>query len=114
MHELAVCQALLRQVEAVAAEKQARGVEAVRVRIGPLAGVEVAILEEAYLVPREGTCAAGSRLIVEHAPLEVSCTACGARSAAEPARLRCPRCGSPDARLLRGDELLLVSVNLVF
>ena len=48
MHELAVCQSLLRQVEEIARRDNARRVELIRLRIGPLSGVVGELLEQAF------------------------------------------------------------------
>ena len=46
MHELAICQALIAQIEAVAGKRAAR-VRQVYLGIGPLAGVEPRLLADA-------------------------------------------------------------------
>lgn len=113
MHELSICQALLAQVAAVAAQREARGVKSVRLRVGPLSGVEVSLLAQAYPVASAGTLAASSELLIELAPIRVKCEACGAESEAAPNHLLCARCGDFHTRLLSGDELMLMSVELV-
>ncbi len=113
MHELSLCRALVAQVEAVARGRRARGVRTVRVRLGPLAGVEPSLLETAYPIACAGTAAEGSRLVIESAPVRVRCEACGAVASAAANRLVCGRCGSRHTRLESGDELILVSVELV-
>ncbi|NNF96273.1 MAG: hydrogenase nickel incorporation protein HypA, partial [Halobacteria archaeon] len=40
MHEFAVCQDMLQQIESIAAEQQSAEVDVVTVRIGPLSGIE--------------------------------------------------------------------------
>ena len=113
MHELSVCQALVDQVEAVARERAATGVKSVRVRIGPLSGVEAVLLEQAYPIASAGTVAASSGLVIEAAPVRVRCETCGAETEAEPNRLLCATCGDYHTRLISGDELMLMSVELV-
>ena len=54
MHELAICQALIEQVEAIARERLARRVGTVCVSIGPLSGVEPRLLEQAFPVASAG------------------------------------------------------------
>jgi hydrogenase nickel incorporation protein HypA/HybF len=44
--------------------------------------------------------------------VRVRCEQCGAESEASPNRLLCGACGDYHTRLLSGDELLLVSVEL--
>lgn len=112
MHELSVCHALLDQVVRVACEHQARRIVSVTVRIGPLSGVEPALLESAYLLACAGTAAARAALIIERPAVRVRCLDCGAECEAVISRLACAACGSWHIDILSGDELLLASVEL--
>ena len=112
MHELSICQALMEEVERVAREQRARRIVTVTVRIGPLSGVEPALLESAYPLASAGTMAADSRLIVERSELRVRCLECGAESQAQSGNLVCARCGHWRVRILAGQELLLTRVEL--
>jgi hydrogenase nickel incorporation protein HypA/HybF len=112
MHELSICQALMEQVERVAAEQRARRIVSVTLRIGPLAGVEPALLESAFPLASAGTLAADSRLVVERSAVRVRCRECGAESEAQSTRLLCGGCGQWRVEVLAGEELLLVSVEL--
>ena len=112
MHELSVCQALLEQVEQVAADHGAERVERIRVRIGPLSGVEADLLASAYSIAAAGTIAEGAVLDIEPAPVRVHCMTCGAETDATPNRLLCGACGDWHTRLVSGDELLLASLEL--
>lgn len=111
MHELAICQALLDQVEAIADEHAAR-VSRVRVAIGPLSGVDPQLLEQAYALARTGTSADGSELVIDSMPVRVRCRTCGAESAASANRLLCGQCGDWRTDLTSGGELLLMKVEL--
>ncbi len=111
MHELSVCQALLDQVVAIAAQHAAL-VSEVTVRIGPLSGVEPRLLAEAYPLATAGSVAAGSRLAIEVPQVRVRCRQCGAESPAQPNRLVCGACGAWQTDLVCGDELLLLRVTL--
>jgi len=56
MHELAVCQQLILQVDQIAREKNARLVESITLRLGPLSGVEAHLLTQAFpLLRARGT-----------------------------------------------------------
>jgi hydrogenase nickel incorporation protein HypA/HybF len=113
MHELSVCQALLRQVEEIARSHGAQRVSRVIVRIGPLAGVESTLLQQAYSIARAGTLANAAELIIERLPVRVRCEQCGAESDVPANRLLCLACGDWRTQLIGGDELLLASVELV-
>ncbi len=109
MHELAVCQALVRTLEALDRPTGAR-VKAVRVRVGPLCGVDAALLAHAYPIACAGGIGEGSQLEVEPVAVRVRCRSCGAESSATPNRLLCARCGDWRTELLSGDELSLAAV----
>lgn len=111
MHELSICQALMGQVTRVAAEQNAQRVVSVTIRIGPLSGVEPALIESAYPLASAGTLAADSRLIVERSQVRVRCLECGAESEAESARLLCGSCGHWRVQVLCGEELLLARIE---
>jgi hydrogenase nickel incorporation protein HypA/HybF len=88
VHELAVCQALISQVEDIAGQQTA-WIRQVRVGIGPLSGIEPRLLESAYPLACAGTRAEGSMLEIEHTDVRVRCRGCGAETMAAPNRLVC-------------------------
>lgn len=112
MHELAVAQALVEQVDGVIRQHHAMAASSIRVRIGPLAGVVPELLATAFPL-----AAAGSRMECAHldlvaAPIKVRCQTCGAESEAAMNRLVCGACGDWHTQIVSGDELLLESVEL--
>jgi hydrogenase nickel incorporation protein HypA/HybF len=111
MHELAVCQALIGQVESIAAEHHARQVNEIFVEIGPLSGVEPQLLEQAFDIASAGTIADGAKLVIRILPVRVSCRECGAITTALPSRLVCGVCGDWHTQLVSGDEMLLASLE---
>ncbi len=112
MHELAVCQSLIDQVEDIALQKNAKIVCAIIIGIGPLSGVESQLLKNAYTVASAGTIAENAELIVEDLPIRVKCTKCGSESDALPNKLICKQCGDWRTTLISGDEMMLLSVEL--
>lgn len=112
MHELSVCQALVRELDALARREHALRITRVVVRIGPLSGVEPQLLRQAYPLACAGTVADGAELILEDLPVRVQCESCGAESEAAVNRLVCGVCGDYRTRLLSGDEMLLAHVEI--
>jgi len=112
MHELAICQSLLKQVESLAFKHSARCVTSIVVAIGPLSGVEAQLLKDAYPVASAGTVAQEAELIIENLPVRVKCGFCDSESDALPNKLVCKKCGDWRTTLVSGDELLLMSVEL--
>jgi len=113
VHELAVCQALIDQVEEIALRERADQVLSIHLGIGPLSGVEPQLLEQAFSIARAGGVAAGAELLIDNLPVQVSCDQCGQTTDALPARLLCGACGNWRTRLVSGDELQLLHVELV-
>jgi hydrogenase nickel incorporation protein HypA/HybF len=112
MHELSVCQSFLAQVERIALAHNARAVDKIVVHIGPLSGVEIPLLRQAYTLARAGTLAEKAELVAEAQPIRVACETCGAETSASVNRLLCGACGDYRTRLLSGDEMVLASIEL--
>lgn len=112
MHELSICTALLRRVQALAADLAGR-VSAVHVRAGPLSGVEPDLLVQAFRVARAGSKASMAELIIERAPVRIRCLECACEAETMSNVLTCPACGSELTQLLSGDELLLTGIDLL-
>ena len=113
MHELAVCQALMEQVESIAAREHAQQVTSIHLGIGPLSGVEPSLLEQAFYVARAGTVADQAELVIESMAVQVSCKQCGQTTEALPNRLLCGNCGDWRTSLVQGDELQLQHLELI-
>jgi len=112
MHELAICQSLINQLENIAAERDAQSISLVVVGMGPLSGVEAQLLKNAYPIASAGTIAEHAELVIEQLPIKVKCNDCGSESDATPNKLICKQCGNWRTTLISGDELMLMSVEL--
>ena len=112
MHELAVCQGLLREVARIAAEHEAVAVERIVLQIGGLSGVEPPLLQRAFEVARAGTIARSAELEIRAGPVVVECGQCGTRGEVAVNRLLCPACGDWRVRVVEGEELLLLKVDI--
>jgi hydrogenase nickel incorporation protein HypA/HybF len=110
VHELAICQALLQQVSEVAWQRGADVVERIEIVVGPLSGVDAALLQHSFAVLRRGSVAAEASLVIEPAGVCVECLVCGACSDTIANRLVCGACGGFRTRLIAGDELRLTRV----
>jgi hydrogenase nickel incorporation protein HypA/HybF len=123
VHELAVAQALVEQVEAVidqhgashdddASSSDAWHASLIHVRIGPLAGVVPELLATAFPLAAAGSRMEHAKLEFTYAPIKVRCQTCGAETEAAMNRLICGDCGDWHTQIISGDELLLESVEL--
>ena len=112
MHELAVAQALVEQVESVIRQHHAASASLIRVRIGPLAGVVPDMLASAFPLAAAGTRMEHAALDLVAAPIRVRCQTCSLETEAAMNRLVCGACGDWHTQVISGDELLLESVEL--
>ncbi len=114
MHELAVCQSLLREVERVASAHGASHVSRIEVAVGPLSGTEATLLDRAFGVARIGTLAEQATLDIEEMPITVWCAACETETKPASANaLLCAQCGTWQVHVRSGDELTLRRVELI-
>ena len=112
MHELSVCQGLLKQVTNIAQQHRASSVKQITLHIGPLSGVEPQLLLQAFPLASAGSVAQDAALVVESLPIRVHCNSCHKDSDALINRLVCGHCGDYHTRVISGDELLLANLEL--
>ena len=112
MHEMSVIEALLETANESLRSCPNSRVRTVRVVVGRLRQVEPAMLEFCYEAATRDTPLSGSRLEVQQVPAVARCDVCSLEFDVEDHWFECPRCGAANARLVRGDELLLASVEL--
>ena len=112
MHELSVCLSLLDQLQTIAAERGASRIARIEITIGPLSGVEADLLLNAWPLASAGTIAADAEFVIEHSGIVVRCTRCEAETPAQANRLVCGDCGDFRTRVIRGEEMLLQSMDL--
>ena len=109
MHELAITQSV---VDLVVERTAGRQVGLVRVEVGALSGVVPDSMQFCYELLINGTPLAGSSLVIERTTGMAHCRSCGRDFALADLILLCS-CGSADVHLVAGQELRVLSVELV-
>ena len=111
MHEYGIIRDLLSQVDEQVRGHQAR--RALRVVLAVDGGhVDTAFLKDAFDTFKGATTARDAELVVVQTPIEMWCSACGARSAVTQRDEACPHCGGPCVALSSTDEICLQSVEI--
>jgi hydrogenase nickel incorporation protein HypA/HybF len=113
MHEASLVASLLRQVEALVAQNGGGLVKEIRVSIGPLAGVEPRLFEEAFQRLRTGSVADSSTLAVDHIPLSARCRGCSVEYQSDELTFVCPECGGRNVDVTSGDAVILESFLII-
>ena len=93
MHELALCDALLKMVRDISREEALDGVRSITVRVGTLSGVIPHFLTDCWVAVTDGTEYDGVPLRVETEAGRARCLDCGAEFEADVNDLTCPGCG---------------------
>ncbi len=112
MHELSLALGILDSISEQAARRGVTRVSAVHLRVGAMAGVVRDSLRFSWELACENTVAAGSRLDIEDVALAVYCERCAEEKTLDRIVLRCPACGSPTPRIVRGREFHIVAMEV--
>ncbi len=109
MHELAIAESL---VDVVTRHARGRKVAKVEVKVGHLRQVVPTALEFAFELTAQGTVADGAELELEEVAAAGACRSCGAESELPGFPLQCAECKGFDVKVIRGEELLVDSLEL--
>ncbi len=112
MHELTICNAIARTA---ARHAEGRSVAQVTVQIGHLRQVVPDALQFSWEIVSSTTTTElkDAELVIEQVPALVECRDCGERTTLDMPTMACGSCGGFDVTLLSGEELLVVSIDLV-
>jgi hydrogenase nickel incorporation protein HypA/HybF len=111
MHEMSLVKSILLQVDRIRSEANGVAVDAMRLEVGPLSGVEPVLLASAFAQAAGEFGMQEAQLVIDEVPLLADCPACGI-VAVEPVRIRCSVCGDDGVRIVSGDEVRLQSVTI--
>lgn len=110
MHELGICDALLRMVDKAVKEEGCDGVSSITVEVGTLSGVVPHFLSECWEAVIDGTAYEQTEIIVEVLPGKARCLDCGSEFVADVENLVCPDCGGKKLMPISGRDLTLKEI----
>ncbi len=113
MHEYSIVQALLNQCESHATEHGAKKITKVVTKIGVLSGVEPDLLQTAFDTFKEGTICDGAEFVMNIQPVVIRCRECREVTVLEELNLVCPKCGSIQTEIADGEEMYLMSLDMI-
>ena len=112
MHELSIAQGIFDLVQQHVPQDQAASVRAVTVRLGSLSGVVADSLEFCFSAIVAGTPYGGASLSIDRVPTRARCNDCSGEFTIDELVFRCPHCAGPHVRVISGDELQVIAVEL--
>lgn len=111
MHETSLMQNLLADAAQALAPFQVARVNEICVKAGILASVLPDALTFAFEALSQGTIFAGAELSLEQLPLTARCRRCGAEYDSMEIPPHCPTCGSGEAEIAGGWQVLLAAID---
>ncbi len=113
MHEVSIVETLIEQVEREVERSGHKGrVTRLELVIGRLSGVNIDSIRFAFEMLAPGTLLEAARVHIDEPKATCCCRSCGARAAVDGLVAQCPACGSGDAFIEGGRDLLLQSIEL--
>ena len=110
MHELGICDALLKMVRSIAEEEALEEISRITIEVGSLSGVVPAYMSDCWEAVTDGTELAEVEFVVEELEGTARCLDCGEEFPADSNRLRCPKCGGEKLTPLTGRDLTLKEI----
>lgn len=105
MHELSICQSMMRIVDKAMEDHPGAKLERIYVDVGMGSTVEPFLLKEAYAIATCGSAYEGSELVINEIPLVGRCLSCDRPFEYRELALGCPGCGSTNVKIESGLEL---------
>jgi hydrogenase nickel incorporation protein HypA/HybF len=113
VHELAIVDALIQQVQSEVDRAGAKGrVMRLDLVVGRLSGVYPDAVRFAFEMLSPGTILEAARIEIEEPRAVCCCAACGERTPIDDLFGTCPKCESPNISIEGGQELLLQSIEV--
>jgi hydrogenase nickel incorporation protein HypA/HybF len=112
MHEGAIAAALVQDILEVREKEKLSSLKTVTVLIGRLHHVVPAVLQNHFrLLKKEHPVLAKCKLLIELAPVAITCRACDKVTVLEQAAFACAACGSTNIEITGGREMHLKDVT---
>ncbi len=112
MHELSIAENILEIVGESLASNGGGKLKRVKLRIGDLAGVVPESLAFCFSAITKGTAMEGAALEIESTQIVAHCDDCGKDSAVEGLVFMCPLCESVNIKVISGNELHVVQIEV--
>lgn len=112
MHEMSLCQGIVRILEEQAAAHDYKRVRTVRLEIGPLATVEPEALKFCFDAATRGTLAENAKLEIITTAASAWCFSCGETVTISERNGVCPSCGGYRLQVTGGDELRIKELEV--
>ena len=111
MHELGICDAVLKTVDGIAKQEQLTVVSRITLEVGMLSGVIPGFMTDCWQAVIDGTPYAQTELVIETINGLARCEDCGHEFSANLEKLYCPRCAGTRLTPLTGTDLMIKEIE---
>ena len=111
MHELGLCDALLKKVDALVKENGLEGVNSVTIEVGTLRGVIPRFMTDCWEAVIDDTGYAETKLIVNSVSGRARCADCGEEFTVDLEDMVCPGCGEKHLIPLDGNGMTITEIE---
>jgi hydrogenase nickel incorporation protein HypA/HybF len=112
MHEMSIAQSLVEIIRHTVEEDDLERVRELRMKLGECSGVVPDSLEFCFQALVANTSLSHCALHIERIPFQIRCNSCSKVSRNEGGFGLCPLCGSADTKILSGNELQVVEIEI--
>ncbi|WP_297810226.1 hydrogenase/urease nickel incorporation protein HypA [uncultured Helicobacter sp.] len=114
MHEFSIVSSLIESCEEIAETNNAQKILAIYLEIGERSGVNITLLKSAFEEFKLGSLCENSQLFIQESKVELTCNSCHQKNIAkELDYTHCPQCGSREVRIIKGNEMLLLRLEMI-
>ena len=110
MHELGICDAMLKMVRGIAKENELDSIQKITVEVGSLSGVVPSFLSDCWVAVTDGTELQETEFVIETLDGTAKCLDCGLEFTANLDDLSCPECRGKKLVPLTGKDLTLKEI----
>ena len=111
MHELGLCDVLLKKIDSIVKESDLEGVNSITLQIGNLSGVVEKYMVDCWKAVTDGTEYEGCEMKTVTLKGEARCTDCDTVFEANLDSLVCPACGSKKLIPISGRDIVILEIE---
>ena len=110
MHELGICDAMLKMVRGIMKDEELTEISRITVEVGSLSGVMPNFLADCWVAVVDGTELQETEFVIEELAGTAQCMDCGEEFTADLNDLSCPHCRGKKLMPLTGRDLTLKEI----
>ena len=110
MHELGICDALLKMVRGIMKDEELERIDRITVEVGSLSGVVPKYMADCWVAVTDGNELQETEFVIEELAGTAKCLDCGVEFTADLNDLSCPSCRGKKLLPLTGRDLTLKEI----